>query len=140
MIGKREEEYIEAIYSVVEDKGYAKVTDVSKELEVGLPAVTEMFQRLDDKGYINYTKYSGVTLTTEGEKTAHKLCEKHEVLRDFFVILGLDEEIADEDACKIEHIVEPETIEILNDFVDFINEKEGKSLLDDFRDYRETKK
>jgi len=136
MIGKREEEYIEAIYSVVEDKGYAKVTDVSKELEVGLPAVTEMFQRLDDKGYINYTKYSGVTLTTEGEQIAHKLCEKHEVLRDFLVILGLDEGIADEDACKIEHIVEPETIEILNEFVDFIRESEEPPWLEDFRKYR----
>lgn len=138
MIGKREEEYLEAIYSVVEDKGYAKVTDVANELDVGLSAVTEMFQRLDDKGYIDYTKYSGVTLTSEGEKIAFNLCEKHAVLRDFFTILGLDEEVADEDACKIEHIVKPETLELLNNFVDFIQEYEEPPWLEDFREYCET--
>ncbi len=138
MLGKREEEYLESIYEVVQDKGYAKVKDISDVMDVGLSSVTEMFQKLDDKGYINYKKYSGVTLTEKGEDKAVELSEKHEVLRDFFVILGVDEDIADEDACNIEHVVRPETMDRLTQFVDFIESHEELPWLDRFKEYYET--
>ena len=78
MVDTRAEEYIETIYEVVQRKGYAKVTDVAHLLDVGLSAVTEMFQKLSDKGYINYEKYSGVTLTKKGEKIAQVVLAKYE--------------------------------------------------------------
>lgn len=137
MLGKREEEYLESIYEVVQDKGYAKVKDISEVMDVGLSSVTEMFQKLDEKGYINYKKYSGVTLTEKGEDKAVELSEKHEVLRDFFVILGVDEDIADEDACNIEHVVRPETMDRLTQFVDFIESHEELPWLDRFKEYYE---
>lgn len=135
MLRKREEEYLETVYDVVQDKGYAKVKDISDALEVGLSSVTEMFQKLDDKGYIDYKKYSGVTLTEKGEEKAVDLSKKHEVLKNFFIILGLEEEIADEDACKIEHVVRRETMERLTDFVDFIQNDEDLSWLGRFEEY-----
>ncbi len=138
MLGKREEEYLEAIFDVVQDKGYAKVKDISESLDVGLSSVTEMFQKLDKKGYIDYEKYSGVTLTDKGEQKAVDLSEKHEVLKDFFIILGMDEELADEDACKIEHVVRRETMERLTKFVDFIQSHEKPPWLERFKRYYET--
>ncbi|MFO7792086.1 MAG: metal-dependent transcriptional regulator [Candidatus Saliniplasma sp.] len=137
MLRKREEEYIEAIYDVVKDKGYAKVKDIAESLEVGLSSVTEMFQKLDKKGYIDYKKYSGVTLTDKGEEKSIELSEKHKVLKDFFIILGLDEEIADDDACKIEHVARRETIERLTKFVDFIQDQKEPKWLENFKNYYE---
>ena len=67
MTSRREEDYLEAIDEVVQKKKYAKVNDVSKVLGVGLSSVTEMFQKLDSEGFIDYEKYSGVTLTKMGE-------------------------------------------------------------------------
>lgn len=138
MVATRIEEYIEAIYEIVKKKGYAKVTDIASLLNVGLSAVTEMFQKLSDKGYINYEKYSGVTLTKKGEKMAVNLSEKHKVLREFLIIIGLDEKIADEDACEIEHVVKSETMDILTKFVDFINSHEDPLWLERFKTYYKT--
>ncbi|MFP4185990.1 MAG: metal-dependent transcriptional regulator [Thermoplasmata archaeon] len=138
MIGKREEEYLEVIYDVIQEKGYAKVKDIAEILDVGLSSVTEMFQKLDDKGYINYEKYSGVTLTDRGEEIAVALSEAHKVLKDFLIILGMDKELADEDACKIEHVVRRETMERLTKFVDFIQSHEEPLWLERFKKYYET--
>ncbi|MFO8109650.1 MAG: metal-dependent transcriptional regulator [Thermoplasmata archaeon] len=135
MLRKREEEYIEAIYDVINDKGYTKVKDISDILDVGPSSVTEMFQKLDDKGYINYMKYSGVTLTEKGERKATELLEKHKVLRDFFIYLGVNEKIADEDACNIEHVVNKETMDRLTKFVDFIESHEEPLWLERFEKY-----
>ena len=138
MVATRTEEYLEAVYEVVQKKGYAKVTDVAHLLNVGLSAVTEMFQKLSNDGYINYEKYSGVTLTKKGEKIAVNLTKKHKVLKEFFVILGLNEKIADDDACNIEHIVTPETMRLLTKFVDFIRVHEDPLWLERFKVYYET--
>ncbi|MFW6196289.1 MAG: metal-dependent transcriptional regulator [Thermoplasmatota archaeon] len=125
MIGKREEEYLEAIYDIVDEKGYAKVSDVAKELDLGLSAVTEMFQKLDEKGYINYKKYSGVTLTEKGKGVAKSLLNSHKIWEDFFVKIGIDRDTADEEACKIEHVVSPEITEKVDELIDQIDKNEN---------------
>lgn len=125
MIGKREEEYLEAIFDIVDDKGYAKVTDVANELDLGLSAVTEMFQKLDDKGYINYKKYSGVTLTEKGEGIARSLLNSHKIWEDFFANIGVDRDVADEEACKIEHVVDPEITEKVDEFISRLRDDES---------------
>jgi DtxR family Mn-dependent transcriptional regulator len=63
MTTERTEDYLEALDIIIEKKGYAQVKDVTKFLKVGASSVTEMFQKLGAAGYINYEKYSGVTLT-----------------------------------------------------------------------------
>ncbi len=120
MIGKREEEYLETIFDIVNDKGYAKVSDVAKELDLGLSAVTEMFQKLDDKGYIDYKKYSGVTLTDKGKSVAKSLLNSHKIWEDFFVKIGIDRDKADEEACKIEHVVSLEITEKVDELIEDI--------------------
>ncbi len=138
MVSKRYEEYLEVIYDISNQKGYARVKDVSEELDLGLSTVSEMFKKLDDQGYVNYEKYSGVTLTEKGKKLAIKLSEKHKTLREFLIILGLDEDVADKEACEIEHVVKNETMDRLTTFVDFINKHEKPLWLERFRDYYET--
>lgn len=137
MVATRTEEYIETIYEVVHKKGYAKVVDVSRLLSVGPPAVSEMFHKLSDEAYVNYEKYSGVTLTEKGMELAVELSRRHQVLKDFLVILGLDREIADEDACKIEHVVNPETMARLTKFVEFVRSLDDPLWLERFRMYYE---
>ena len=138
MVTARIEQYIEAIYEIVKKKGYARVKDVSESLGVGFSAVSEMFGKLSDKGYINYEKHGGVTLTKKGEKLAINLSKKHKVLRDFFIILGIDEEVADEDACEIEHVVKQETMDRLTKFVGFVKSHKDPHWLERFKEYYET--
>jgi DtxR family Mn-dependent transcriptional regulator len=139
MTSRREEDYLEAIDEVVQKKMYAKVNDVSKILGVGLSSVTEMFQKLDHEGFINYEKYSGVTLTKKGYKVVKDLKKKHETLKEFLEILGLDPNLADAEACKIEHVVESETIHKLLKFVEFVKFRKVNPLwLDHFNYYVET--
>lgn len=137
MVTKRTEEYLETIYELVQRKEYARVKDISNHLDVGLSTVTEMLKKLSDTGYINYEKYGAVTLTKKGERVAVELEQKHKVLKDFLVILGINEKVADEDACNIEHVVNPETVERLTKFVEFIQRLEKPLWLEKFKTYYE---
>jgi DtxR family Mn-dependent transcriptional regulator len=135
----RWEQYIETIDGVQRRKGYAKVKDVADHLDVGLPTVTEMFGKLAEAGLINYEKYSGVTLTEKGQDMANDLSNKHDTLRSFLSILGVPEDVADADACIMEHNVSTETLDRLTTFVEFVNlPKEGPVYLMHFREYYET--
>lgn len=138
MVTTRTEQYVETIYEIVKKKGYARVKDVSELLGVGLSAVSEMFSKLSEEGYVNYEKYGGVTLTEKGEKIAAKLSKKHKVLREFLIILGIDEEVADEDACEIEHVVKQETMDRLTKFVEFVKSHRDPLWLERFKEYYET--
>ena len=139
MTTERDEDYLKIIASIVEEKGYAKVKDVAKELELGPSTVTGMFKKLDKEGYINYEKYGGVTLTEKGTEIARKTREKYSMLKDFLMHLGIDEKIAEEDACKIEHILNPKTARALKKFVEFTDkEDESKIWIEHFRYFVQT--
>jgi len=127
MPSERVEDYLETILSVIEQKGYAQVKDVSRLLGVSPASVTGMFNKLTEAGYVNYEKYGGVTLTEEGERIARATHERHEILRQFLEILGIDSEIANDDACRIEHAVHPETMERLTKFVEFVQQFEDRA-------------
>ncbi len=113
----REEDYLEAILHVVNRKGYAKVTDISKHLGCSAATVTEMFSRLSERGLVNYEKYGGVTLTDEGRKVGTEIDARHQLIRDFLLVLGVPEEVAEMDACMIEHRVHQETLDHLQSFI-----------------------
>lgn len=138
---ERDEDYLKIIASIVDEKGYAKVKDVAKELKLGPSTVTGMFRKLDGAGYINYEKYGGVTLTKKGEEIAKKTKAKYSMLKDFLTKLGLEEKIAEEDACKIEHILNPKTARTLEKFVEFVDmQGESKIWIEHFRYFVQTGK
>jgi len=141
MVTHRKEDYLEAIDEVARKKGYAKVVDISKSLGIGSSSVTEMFQKMAEEGYIHYEKYRGVTLTEKGKKVAEETQSRQDTLRAFLTILGIDEEIANEDACRIEHQVHPLTMERLEKFVSFVQQFDDFPLwLEHFEHYLRTGK
>ena len=140
MVRRREEEYVEVIYRISKEKGYARVKDVSEELGVTLSTVSEMFRKLGEKGYINYEKYGVAILTEKGKKLALSLERKHSAIREFFIILGLDERVADENACKMEHIVTREVMDRIAKFVEFIKAHEEPKWVERFKEYCKTGK
>jgi len=113
----RMEDYLEVIYELVQQKGYATTVDISSYLNVSSPSVTKMMQKLDETGYLNYEKYRGIKLTNEGIRIARNIRNRHGLLAEFFMIIGVDEETANNDAEGIEHHLHPETMKKLEEFI-----------------------
>ena len=113
----RMEDYLEVIYELVQRKGYATTVDISSYLNVSSPSVTKMMQKLDETGYLKYEKYRGIRLTNEGIRIARNIRNRHGLLAEFFKIIGVDEETANNDAEGIEHHLHPETMKKLEEFI-----------------------
>lgn len=125
------EDYLEAIYNSINRRGHAKTNEIASDLGVKAPSVTEMFDKLRAKGFINYKKYEGVTLTARGRKVARDVSEVHENIKKFLELLQVSPEQADKDACKVEHSLSEESIIQLKKFIDFVGscpEEEAKWL------------
>jgi Mn-dependent DtxR family transcriptional regulator len=113
----RMEDYLEVIYELIKKKGYATQADISESLSVSSPSVTKMLQRLDESKYLKYEKYRGINLTQEGIDVAENIREKHALLSEFFIMIGVDEDIANIDAEGIEHHLHPQTFKKLREFI-----------------------
>ena len=114
------EDYLEVISELVELKGYAIPADISNYMDVSPPIVTKMLQRLDEYGYIEYTKYSGLKLNPTGKKLANEIRQKHSNLLEFFEMIGVGSSIANEDVEGIEHYLNPKTMKQLRKFITFL--------------------
>lgn len=113
----RMEDYLEVIYELIQEKGYATTVDISSYLNVSSPSVTKMMQKLDETGYLKYEKYRGIKLTNEGIRIARNMRNRHGLLAEFLMIIGIDEETANNDAEGIEHHLHPETMKKLEEFI-----------------------
>ena len=124
------EDYLEIISELVALKGYATTLDISRYMNVSPPSVTKMLQKLDEKGYLEYEKYHGINLTEKGRQTANTIRQKHGILIDFFEILGVGKDIANQDIEGIEHHLNPKTIRQLRKFITFL--KSNPKIIDEF--------
>jgi len=127
-LSRKAEDYLEAILNASRDKGYARTKDIARELCIQPPTVVEMVQKLDTMGMITYRKYEGVTLTPEGQKIATVIRDRHVTLRSFLEIMNVSHDIAEKDACMMEHELHPETIEQLRMFLSFIREHPSSEI------------
>ena len=127
------EDYLEIISELVELKGYATTLDISRYMNVSPPSVTKMLQKLDEKGYLEYEKYHGINLTEKGKQTANTIRQKHGILLDFFEILGVGKDIANQDIEGIEHHLNPKTIKQLRKFITFL--KSNPKIIDEFNQF-----
>jgi Mn-dependent DtxR family transcriptional regulator len=118
-ISSRVEDYLEVISELVDMKGYAATLDISRYMNVSAPSVTKMLKKLDSEGYLEYEKYYGINLTEKGQRIADMIKQKHGILLEFFEILGIGKEIANQDAEGIEHHLNPKTIRQIRKFVTF---------------------
>jgi DtxR family transcriptional regulator, Mn-dependent transcriptional regulator len=117
------EDYLESIAWLVRAKGVARVRDISAALSVHKSTVTSALRSLADKGLVNYSAYEAATLTAEGQKIADEVIRRHEIVRDFFMeVLGVEREIADANACRMEHELDAEVLERLACFARFVRD------------------
>lgn len=133
------EDYLEAIFNLAKEKRAVRVRDIAKKLGVKMPTVTNMLKTLSDKGLIDYEKYEYLELTGKGSDVGSRIDQRHQILRRFLTdILKIDLDLADEDACKMEHAVSPTTLERFVDFMKFIEDcpRGGADWLDYFDQYR----
>lgn len=104
------EDYLERILELINTKGYARVVDIASSLGISQASVTNMIQRLDADGLLNYEKYRGLVLTTAGELLARNITHRHQLLTDFLKLLGLDDEVIYHDVEGMEHHISPPTL------------------------------
>ena len=107
------EMYLETIYVLRKDKGFVRAIDVGAELGYSKPSVSRAMGILRDGGYITVAQDGGITLTEAGLEVAERTDERHTVLSELFMKLGVDEENAVNDACKIEHVISSTTFAAL---------------------------
>lgn len=121
------EDYIEQIYKLIEEKGYARVSDIAEALSVHPSSVTKMVQKLDKDEYLVYEKYRGLVLTKKGHKTGQRLLYRHELLEQFLRIIGVKEENIYHDVEGIEHHLSWDAIDRIGDLVQFFEESTERS-------------
>ena len=107
------EDYLEQILMLLEKKGHARSVDIAAGLDVSKPSVREKKKKLREIGYILMSSDNLISLTDKGYAIARKIYDRHQALTKYLTQLGVPEEIAREDACKIEHDLNPETVEAL---------------------------
>ncbi len=103
------EDYLEQILMLLEKKGHARSVDIAAGLNVSKPSVSVAMKKLKENGYINMSEDSLISLTDKGYAIARKIYDRHQKLTGFLIQLGVPEDIARADACKIEHDISDET-------------------------------
>ena len=104
-----QEDFVEALL-ILERKGEPlETTRVAKMLGISKPAVHQMGHSLIDRGLITRIDYGDMALTDAGRALAEEVYNRHEILRSFLVSLGVPAEVAEEDCCRIEHVISEET-------------------------------
>jgi len=129
------EDYLEAIRALIDEYGVARVTHLSEALHVSKPSVTAAVTKLAAEGLVRHEKYGDVELTPRGMEIADDVWRRHEALWVFLTeILGVGEETAQSEACKLEHYLSPDTSTRLIRFVDYVlgGESGRPQWLDDF--------
>lgn len=120
---KSEEDYLEAIYVIRQNKKAVRTKDVAKHLNIKLPSVTESIKKLSQKGLTVYEKYGLIQLTEQGEKYAKEIFKKHQALLKFLTrVLCVKKDTALKEACLMEHSLSTET---LNKLTRFVNKQTG---------------
>lgn len=107
------ENYLETIFVLTKRNGVVRSVDIANELGFSKPSVSVAMKSLRENGYIEVMGDGHIALLQKGKNIAEKLYERHTVLTNAIIALGVSEEIAAEDACKIEHIISEETFDAI---------------------------
>ncbi len=132
------EDYLEAIYRLSEAENQARSKDIAERLGVSRASVTGALRLLKKKGLANYEPYDVVTLTPSGRDAAAEVDRKHRILKSFFgEVLGVDSDLAQKAACRVEHTLGPTIIGRLLCFIDFVNHENvaGNDLVAKFQKF-----
>jgi Mn-dependent DtxR family transcriptional regulator len=113
------EDYLERIYKLIDEKGYARVSDIAEGLEVHPSSVTKMIQKLDKDNYLIYEKYRGLILTAKGQKIGKRLVRRHNLLEDFLTLIGVPDGTIYKDVEGIEHHLSWESITCIETLLEY---------------------
>ncbi len=103
------ENYLEAILMLKNSNGYVRSIDVANHLNFTKPSVSVAMKSFREEGYVTVDREGNISLTEKGLKIAEKVYERHQVIAKILIALGVDEETAYEDSCRIEHDISDET-------------------------------
>ncbi len=132
------EDYLEIIYILEKENNSARAKDIAERMCVQKASVTGALRNLSAKGLINYEPYSQITLTNEGREIAREVIRRHGILKEFFeFVLKLSPEEAEENACKIEHVIHIGAMKRLTKFLEFLKicPRAGSDWFEAFENY-----
>ncbi|MDD5700688.1 MAG: metal-dependent transcriptional regulator [Dehalococcoidales bacterium] len=116
------EDYLKAIKLLAKERDTVRVTDISRVLNIKAPSVTQALMKLTKAGLVRHKKYQGVELTKEGDIIARDVNLRHETIRRFLIwILNIDPDIAEQDACGMEHTLSADSLKRLAKFIEFLS-------------------
>lgn len=104
------EDYLEALLMLEEKREKLDISSVASKIGVSMPAVSKMMNELKEKGYVQKEPYGDISLTDRGRKIAVDTYRRHRILLHFLVSIGVSEATAEEDCCRIEHVISSETL------------------------------
>lgn len=116
-ISARTEDYLKCIYFLELTQGRARVKDLSIKLGIKPSSVIDYLKRLDREGLIKYKPGGKIKLTEKGLKIARRVYEKHVIIKKFLIEIGVPEDIAEQDACRIEHGIHEKTLQKIREFL-----------------------
>ena len=116
------EDYLERIYKLIDEKGYARVSDIAEGLDVHPSSVTKMIQKLDKDNYLVYEKYRGLILTAKGKKMGKRLMDRHKLLETFLTVIGVQEENIYKDVEGIEHHLSWDSITCIETLIEYFHQ------------------
>ena len=111
------EMYLESIYILCEKGASVRSIDVAEYMNFSKPSVSRAVGLLKEKELIVVDKDGYITLTPQGNKVAKSIFERHTIITKMLISLGVDETIAAEDACRIEHVISPESFEAMKNYL-----------------------
>lgn len=119
------ENYLETILIIKRKKGTVRSIDIANELRFSKPSVSRAVGLLKKKDYIDIDKSGYIEFTKTGEEEASRIYERHKFITDYFIkVLGVPEEVAEKDACRVEHVISNETfLKIKNHMQNIIEDR-----------------
>jgi DtxR family Mn-dependent transcriptional regulator len=137
------EDYLETILYLEKDQKVARAKDIADRLGLQRGTVTSALKSLAEKSLIHYTPYSFITLTAKGKKIAEEITSRHASIKNFLIkILQIDLQTAEETACRMEHVIDANSLERLAMLSDFLSTcpRAGVDWLEEFVAFRDNRK
>lgn len=113
------EDYLEAVFIISKEKGNVRITDIADFLGVSKPSVNRAIKTLAQNGYLDHVTYGNIEITPQGESYAANVLRRHKLIKHFLIdTLGVDDKTAEHDACQMEHVMSPSTIDKLYEYLE----------------------
>ena len=133
------EDYLETMYNLQRLKGVIRVKDIAEKMGVKPPSVVEAVKKLSEIKLVSYEKYGNITLSEKGIIVAKGIINKHLILKNFLILLGIDKDTAEEEACAMEHVLSVCTVNRLEKFTKFMERysKDNEDIMELFAQFEE---